>query len=98
MPKENNREDKKKLLKRKSRTSSPRREVESKKKDHFETTKTNPNYKDVLLLRRFLSDKFKINSVSRTGLTAKNQRKLAAEIKKARYMGLLPYTDLHSQL
>jgi len=98
MPKEKNRDDKKKLLKRKPRTNSPRREIELKKKDHFETTKTLPNYKDVLLLRRFLSDKFKINSLSRTGLNAKNQRKLAIEIKKARYMGLLPYTDLHSQL
>lgn len=68
------------------------------KKDHFATTKTNPNYKDVLVLRRFLTDKFKIQPTSRTGLSAKNQRKLANEIKKARYMGLLPYTDLHSQL
>ena len=68
------------------------------KKDHFATTKTKPNYKDVLVLRRFLTDKFKIQPVSRTGLSAKNQRLLAAEIKKARFMGLLPYTDLHSQL
>jgi small subunit ribosomal protein S18 len=98
MPKENNRDEKKKLLKRKPRTSFPKRGIELNKKDHFETTKTLPNYKDVLLLRRFLSDKFKINSISRTSLSAKNQRKLAIEIKKARYMGLLPYTDLHSQL
>jgi small subunit ribosomal protein S18 len=68
------------------------------KKDHFATTKTIPNYKDVLVLRRFLSDKYKIQSTSRTGLSSKNQRKLANEIKKARFMGLLPYTDLHSQL
>lgn len=68
------------------------------KKDHFATTKTTPNYKDVLLLRRFLTDKFKIQPTSRTGLSSKNQRKLATEIKKARYMGLLPFTDLHSQL
>ncbi len=68
------------------------------KKDHFATTKTIPNYKDVLVLRRFLTDKFKVQPVSRTGLSAKNQRGLTREIKKARYMGLLPYTDLHSQL
>jgi small subunit ribosomal protein S18 len=68
------------------------------KKDHFATTKTTPNYKDVLVLRRFLTDKFKIQALSRTGLSAKNQRALSREIKKARYMGLLPYTDLHSQL
>lgn len=68
------------------------------KKDHYATTKTVPNYKDVLVLRRFLTDKFKIQPTNRTGLSAKNQRKLANEIKKARFMGLLPYTDLHSQL
>jgi len=68
------------------------------KKDHYEVTKTSPNYKDVLVLRRFLTDKFKIQPTSRTGLSSKNQRKLAVEIKKARYMGLLPFTDLLSQL
>lgn len=68
------------------------------KKDHYVATKTAPNYKDVLVLRRFLTDKFKIQPTSRTGLSSKNQRKLANEIKKARFMGLLPFTDLHSQL
>jgi small subunit ribosomal protein S18 len=68
------------------------------KKDFFETNKVKPNFKDVLILRRFLSDKFKILPTSKTGLSAKNQRILANEIKKARFMGLLPYTDLHSQL
>jgi small subunit ribosomal protein S18 len=66
--------------------------------DFFETNKVKPNFKDVLILRRFLSDKFKIMPTSKTGLSSKNQRMLANEIKKARFMGLLPYTDLHSQL
>ena len=68
------------------------------KRDFFETNKVKPNFKDVLILRRFLSDKFKIMPTSKTGLSSKNQRLLANEIKKARFMGLLPYTDLHSQL
>jgi small subunit ribosomal protein S18 len=68
------------------------------KRDFFETNKVKPNFKDVLILRRFLSDKFKIMPTSKTGLSSKNQRMLANEIKKARFMGLLPYTDLHSQL
>lgn len=68
------------------------------KKDFFATNKTSPNYKDVLILRRFLNDRFQIVSSAKSGLTAKNQKKLAKEIKKARFMGLLPYTDLHSQL
>lgn len=90
--------DKNKNNKKRDSSVKTNRASDVKKKDHYETTKTTPNYKDVLLLRRFLTDKFKIQNVTRTGLSSKNQRKLAAEIKKARYMGLLPYTDLHSQL
>ncbi len=90
--------DKNKLNKKRENSVKNNRNSDVKKKDHFETTKTTPNYKDVLLLRRFLTDKFKIQNVSRTGLSSKNQRNLAAEIKKARFMGLLPFTDLHSQL
>ena len=90
--------DKNKLNKKRENSVKNNRNSDVKKKDHFETTKTTPNYKDVLLLRRFLTDKFKIQNVSRTGLSSKNQRKLAAEVKKARFMGLLPFTDLHSQL
>lgn len=94
----NNKDKNKMSKKRDNSVTKNNRNSDIKKKDHFETTKTTPNYKDVLLLRRFLTDKFKIQNVTRTGLNSKNQRKLAAEIKKARFMGLLPYTDLHSQL
>jgi small subunit ribosomal protein S18 len=75
-----------------------RSERVSTKKDFFDTNKTQPNYKDVLILRRFLNDRFQILPTSKSGLTSKNQRRLAQEIKKARFIGLLPYTDLHSQL
>jgi small subunit ribosomal protein S18 len=63
---------------------------------YFTKTGTTPNYKDVLILRRFISDRGKIISQSRTGVTAKNQRKLTKAIKQARYMALLPYTDRHA--
>lgn len=50
------------------------------------------NYKSASQLRRFISDKGKILSRRTTGLTAKQQRRVAEHIKRARYMGLLHYT------
>ena len=44
------------------------------------------DYKDVKLLSRYISEKGKITSVS-----AKKQRELARAIKRARYIGLLPF-------
>lgn len=63
---------------------------------YFTETNTTPDYKDVLILRRFITDRGKILHKSLTSLTAKNQRKLSKEIKKARFMALLPYTDRHA--
>ncbi len=54
-----------------------------------------PDYKDVLVLKRFISDRGKVLHKSYSGLTSKNQRKLSVAIKRARYMALLPYTDQH---
>lgn len=49
------------------------------------------DYKDVDLLSRFVSDRGKILPRRVTGTYAKNQRKVAAAIKRARTMGLLPF-------
>lgn len=49
------------------------------------------DYKDVNLLRRFISDRGKIRSRRVTGVTPRQQRRLAAAIKNAREMALLPY-------
>lgn len=49
------------------------------------------DFKDVALLRKFLNPHGRILSRKRTGVTAKNQRKLALAVKRARYMALLPY-------
>lgn len=45
------------------------------------------------MLRRFLSPEGKILPARRTGLTAKHQRKVTRAIKRARAIGLLPYTN-----
>jgi len=49
------------------------------------------DYKDVALLRRFLSTRGKILPSRITGVSAKYQRELAAAIKRARHLALLPY-------
>ncbi len=59
-------------------------------------TKEVPDYKDVLKLRRFISDRGKLIAKNRTGLCSSCQRKVANEIKKARFLALLPYTERHA--
>ena len=53
--------------------------------------KTFIDYKDTESLKRMMSANGKILSRKRTGATAMEQRMLARAIKRARYMGLLPY-------
>lgn len=50
------------------------------------------DYKDIKTLSRFVTERGKIVPKRNSGLTAKWQRKIANAIKRARFMGLLPYT------
>ncbi|EWM14201.1 30S ribosomal protein S18 [Kutzneria sp. 744] len=52
---------------------------------------TRVDWKDVTLLRKFISDRGKIRSRRVTGLTPQEQREVATAIKNAREMALLPY-------
>lgn len=49
------------------------------------------DYKHPDILRRFMSERGKIHPRRITGLCAYHQRLLSRHIKRARYMGLLPY-------
>ncbi|MBU6232474.1 MAG: 30S ribosomal protein S18 [Patescibacteria group bacterium] len=49
------------------------------------------DYKDTDILKRFLNPHGRLLSRKRTGITAKYQRQLATAVKRARFMGLLPY-------
>ncbi len=49
------------------------------------------DYKDLNLLRRFLSDKGKTRGRRVTGLSRKHQRQLSVAVKRARELALLPY-------
>lgn len=51
------------------------------------------SYKDVEMLKNFISGQGMILSRDRTGLTQKQQRQLAIEIKRARHLALLPFTQ-----
>ncbi|MGH3350584.1 MAG: 30S ribosomal protein S18 [Nocardioides sp.] len=51
------------------------------------------DYKDVQLLRTFISDRGKIRSRRVTGLTPQQQRAVTKAIKNARELALLPYTS-----
>ncbi|OEF99670.1 30S ribosomal protein S18 [Vulcanibacillus modesticaldus] len=50
------------------------------------------DYKDVDLLKKFISERGKILPRRVTGTSAKYQRQLTIAIKRARHMALLPYT------
>jgi small subunit ribosomal protein S18 len=49
------------------------------------------DYKEADFLRRFVSGQAKIVDPIHTGTCSKHQRRLAQAIKRARFMGLLPY-------
>jgi len=49
------------------------------------------DYKDVELLKKFLNPHARMISRKKTGVTSKNQRKLAIAVKRARFMALLPF-------
>jgi len=72
----------------------PRRKVCSFCVDHVAEI----GYKDVAKLRRYLSDRGKIEPRRKTGTCAKHQRRLTIALKRARHLALLPYTAEHIRL
>ena len=51
------------------------------------------DYKDVKTLQRYINMYGQIDPISKTGLTAKQQRALAVAIKRARHLALLPFVQ-----
>ena len=66
---------------------APRRRVCTFCVEHARTI----DYKDVDRLRRFVSDRAKIEPTRKTGVCAKHQRLLSTAIKRARHLALLPF-------
>ena len=84
-----------------SSQSSPRPQADSAPRRSFNRRRrscpfSGPNapvidYKDVRLLQRYLSERGKIIPARITAVSAPKQRELARAIKRARYIGLIPY-------
>lgn len=51
------------------------------------------DFKDVKLLQRFIDAYGKIEPISKTGLSVKQQRRLGVAIKRARHLALLPFVS-----
>ena len=55
----------------------------------------NFDYKNIDILKQFITETGKIVPARVTGISASNQRKITKSIKIARFLALLPYTDMH---
>jgi small subunit ribosomal protein S18 len=55
------------------------------------------DYKDLIRLRRYISERGKIGPRRKSGTCAKHQHALAIAIKRARHLALLPYIAGHIQ-
>jgi len=53
------------------------------------------DYKDVNILKDFITENGKIMPARITGTKTGYQRQLSTAIKRARFLALMPYTDLH---
>jgi small subunit ribosomal protein S18 len=53
------------------------------------------DYKDLDLLKQYITETGKIVPSRITGTSARYQRQLALAVKRARFLALLPYTDQH---
>lgn len=53
------------------------------------------DYKDLYILKEFIAENGKVIPARITGTKSRFQRQLGTAIKRARFLALLPYTDLH---
>jgi len=57
----------------------------------FTQNSVSPDWKNIDVIGRFITERGKILPRRLTGVSAKHQRTLATEIKRARHLGLLPF-------
>lgn len=68
-----------------------KKRLTTKKYCFFHKTNSEPHYWDAASLRKFVSDRGRINPRARTGTCSRHQRSVAREIKRARHLSLLPF-------
>jgi small subunit ribosomal protein S18 len=76
---------------RKKKTKKDWRSTKARKRRPFLDEVTYIDYKDIRLLRKFMTDRGKITPRRITGATAKQQRMLANAVKRARILALVPF-------
>lgn len=74
------------------KSSSRSKVVRAKKQKRIPGRVKNIDYKDPKLLRRFVTERGKIVPSRISGTSARCQRQLAKAVKRARHLGLLPFT------
>ncbi|OGG01883.1 30S ribosomal protein S18 [Candidatus Gottesmanbacteria bacterium RBG_16_52_11] len=57
----------------------------------FCDSKTEPHFREISVLEKYMTERGKIVGRNRSGLCSRHQRSLTREIKRARYIALLPY-------
>ncbi|MCL0099794.1 30S ribosomal protein S18 [Dehalococcoidia bacterium] len=67
----------------------PRRKVCGFCVDHI----THIDYKNLNVIRRFVSEQSKIESRRKSGVCSKHQRSLSTAIKRARHLGMVPFSN-----
>ena len=77
--------------KRETGPRRPRRGESARPRKYTRINVEGIDYKDLTLLRRFISDKGKTRSRRVTGLSRRHQQQLALAVKRARELALLPY-------
>lgn len=74
-----------------NRRFDKRRERPVAKNCPFDANHTEPDYKDVAVLSKYITERGKILGRARTGLCARHQRAITIAVKRARHVALMPY-------
>ena len=85
------------VFKKKDDKKSPSRQLFKRRKFcRFTAEKiAEVDYKDLFILKEFIAENGKVIPARITGTKSRFQRQLGTAIKRARFLALLPYTDLH---
>lgn len=80
------------MTSKKTSRRSPKKFVKVPTDCGFCNNKVEPDYKDYQALQKYLTDRAKIMEKKRTGICSKHQKRISVAIKRARHLGLLPFT------
>ena len=69
------------------------RKIKTPEKCYFCDLRLAPDYKDYETLKKFITERGKISGREYSGICSKHQRRLTKEIKKARFLALLPFVN-----